>query len=122
KVLPNGPAQESASAVLQIALTQREGESQEQYRHLHSVAQLVEAPSTHKLVSTTDDLRLTQGPTLNRSLLAFKEVAKALASEKQIRFAPFGDGRLTEALQCSLGGNAIVLVVACFSRSDTIKV
>lgn len=32
QVLPNGPAQESASAVLQIVLTQREGESQEQYR------------------------------------------------------------------------------------------
>lgn len=32
QVLPNGPAQESASAVLQIVLTQREGESQDQYR------------------------------------------------------------------------------------------
>lgn len=46
------------------------------YRHLHSVALLVEVPSTHKLVSTPDDLRLTQGPTLNRSLLAFKDVSK----------------------------------------------
>ncbi|CBJ32464.1 conserved unknown protein [Ectocarpus siliculosus] len=90
-------------------------------RHLHSVALFVEAPSTHKLVCTPDDLRLTQGPTLNRSLLAFKEVAKALSSEKQIRFAPFGDGRLTEVLQTSLGGNAIVLVIACLSRSDSIK-
>eukprot|EP00903_Cladosiphon_okamuranus_P012440 g11653.t1 len=122
QVLPNGPAQESASAVLQIGLTQREGESQDQYRHLHSVALFVEVPSTHKLVSTPDDLRITQGPTLNRSLLAFKDVAKALASEKQIRFAPFSDGRLTEVLQTSLGGNAIVLVIACLSRSDTIKV
>lgn len=146
QVLPNGPAQESASAVLQIVLTQKEGESQDQYRyrlltrhgrrspsksfevpfvaylrrcekpevrrrdghprpqthtlvssstlfarrahlpgpvlwrlvrhrHLHSVALIVEAPSTHKLVSTPDDLRLTQGPTLNRSLLAFKDVS-----------------------------------------------
>ncbi|CAN0228063.1 unnamed protein product, partial [Pylaiella littoralis] len=129
QVLPNGPAQESASAVLQISLTQREGESEDQYRrgaqfcaYLHSMALIVEAPSTHKLVSTPDDLRLTQGPTLNRSLLAFKEVAKALSSEKQIRFAPFADGRLTETLQMYLGGNAIVLVIACFSRSDTIKV
>eukprot|EP00752_Nemacystus_decipiens_P002720 g2539.t1 len=122
QVLPNGPAQESASAVLQIVLTQREGESQDQYRHLHSVALIVEVPSTHKLVSTPDDLRLTQGPTLNRSLLAFKDVAKALATEKQIRFAPFADGRLTEVLQVALGGNSIVLVIACLSRSDTIKV
>lgn len=59
---------------MQIVLTQREGESQDEYRYLRSVALLVEAPSTHKLVSTPDDLRLTQGPTLNRSLLAFKEV------------------------------------------------
>lgn len=49
-------------------------------RHLHSVALFVEAPSTHKLVSTPDDLRLTQGPTLNRSLLAFKEVSLAWVS------------------------------------------
>lgn len=44
-------------------------------RHLNSVALIVEVPSTHKLVSTPDDLRLTQGPTLNRSLLAFKDVS-----------------------------------------------
>ena len=40
------------------------------------MALMVEVPSTHKLVSTPDDLRLTQGPTLNRSLLAFKDVSK----------------------------------------------
>lgn len=32
QILPNGPAQDSASAVLQIVLTQREGESEDQYR------------------------------------------------------------------------------------------
>lgn len=49
-------------------------------------------------------------------------MCKALASESQIRFAPFGESKLTEVLQGSLGGNAIVLCIACLSRSDLIKV
>ncbi|CAN0025703.1 unnamed protein product, partial [Sphacelaria rigidula] len=83
QVLPSGPAQEAASAVLHISLTQREGESVEQYTNLHSDFLLVEAPSTHKLINSADDLRLTEGPTLNRSLLALKEVRRS-------SFAPHG--------------------------------
>ncbi|CAM9329698.1 unnamed protein product, partial [Choristocarpus tenellus] len=75
QVMPSGPAQESASSVLIVHLTQREGESPKHYTHLHSELVLVEAPSTHRLISSPDDLRLKQGPTLNRSLLAFKDVS-----------------------------------------------
>lgn len=69
-----GPAQDSASAILQIILTQREGESQENHKPLRSVINVVEAPSTHKLTIAADELKLTEGSTLNRSLLTYQEV------------------------------------------------
>lgn len=50
------------------------------------------------------------------------QVCKALSTEKQVRFAPFGEGKLTEVLQGFLGGNAIVLCMTCLSRSDSVKV
>ncbi|CAM9957557.1 unnamed protein product, partial [Discosporangium mesarthrocarpum] len=76
QVMQNGPAQESSSAVLELSLTQREGDSPDQYTYLHSQLVLVEVASTHKLIQSPDDLRLKQGPTLNRSLLAFREVRR----------------------------------------------
>lgn len=49
-------------------------------------------------------------------------MCKALSSEKQVRFAPFGESKLTEVLQDVLGGNAIVICISCLSRSDSVKV
>lgn len=45
---------------------------------------------------SSDDFRRVPASLVPLPTVERHQVAKALASEKQIRFAPFGDGRLTE--------------------------
>lgn len=59
--------------------------------------------------------------TLNGVLFrSISQVAKALASEKQIRFAPFADGRLTEVSGCR--PSAVLIATASFTSRRALEV
>eukprot|EP00611_Tribonema_gayanum_P018161 TRINITY_DN31232_c0_g1_i1.p1 TRINITY_DN31232_c0_g1~~TRINITY_DN31232_c0_g1_i1.p1 ORF type:complete len:465 (-),score=173.88 TRINITY_DN31232_c0_g1_i1:201-1595(-) len=118
--LPTGPAQHSASAVLLLNVVQLEGESPEAAAMLPSTIAIMQTPGTNALAVPVDQLVLRQGPTLHRSLLTLADVCKALASNdpQAMRYAPFLQSKLTQALQDYVGGAALVFCLACLVRSD----
>lgn len=100
-------------AVLQVAVEQHEGQSQEVMLGKLSMIDLAGS----ERASQTDNrgVRLLEGANINRSLLALGNCINALASG--CSFVPYRDSKLTRLLKDSLGGNCRTVMVANISPS-----
>ncbi|KAK3257379.1 hypothetical protein CYMTET_33531 [Cymbomonas tetramitiformis] len=63
-------------------------------------------------------LRLREGATLNRGLLAFGNCIRALSNPSTAELVNYGESMLTQILAQALGGNSYLLVVACLRQGD----
>lgn len=62
---------------------------------------------------------MKEGIDINKGLLSLGNVISALTDEKQSKFVPYRDSKLTRILQDSLGGNSRTTMIACASPADT---
>ena len=121
--LPMGGAAESSCALFEFELEQREaddaaGAGAHAPRVAESRVLLVDLPSTHHLVTPAAELVVQHGPTLNKALFAFGDVVRALSSPSTAQAAPFARSTLTTLLQDVLGGDAIVVGLACVASGQ----
>ncbi|KAL3661652.1 hypothetical protein V7S43_013411 [Phytophthora oleae] len=112
-----GNSSEFSSAVLRISVKQsfafREAPAQE----LHSFFDFVDLPATDRLSLSGSAVRLSEGPLLNKSLFALRDVIESLSSsdEASVRYQ---GSQLTTLLQDALGGNCLTLALLCLSPGD----
>ena len=126
QVFSTGPAFESTAAIFDLSLRQLEGESSNSMQSTVSRLLFVDVPATDKLVASPDKLRLKEGPTLPKGLLSFVDLCKVLSSTPQSQPRggganpppPFDASKFTSLLEDTLGGNSIVLCVACVAQGS----
>mmetsp|Transcript_22894 Transcript_22894/g.46002 ORF Transcript_22894/g.46002 Transcript_22894/m.46002 type:complete len:906 (+) Transcript_22894:88-2805(+) len=63
-------------------------------------------------------MRMVEGASINRSLLALANCINALASKSK-KFVPYRDSKLTRLLKDSLGGNTQTVMITCISPAST---
>ncbi|XP_073259569.1 coiled-coil domain-containing protein 78-like [Porites lutea] len=82
---------------------------------------VVELPGAEKLSEDPTQLRMREGPTLNRSIVAFGNlVAKLAASPKSTRVINYGESKVTLLLKDALGGNCKTKALVTLHPSDTL--
>lgn len=81
---------------------------------------VVKLPGAEKLAEDPTQLRMREGPTLNRSLLAFGNlVAQLAAAPKSTRVINYGESKVTMLLKDALGGNCKTKALVTLHPSDS---
>ncbi|XP_031553927.1 coiled-coil domain-containing protein 78-like [Actinia tenebrosa] len=81
---------------------------------------VVELPGAEKLSEDPTQLRMREGPTLNRSILAFRQLVSSLAgSPSPTRVINYSDSKLTLLLKDALGGNCKTKVLVSLKATET---
>ncbi|KAK3752239.1 hypothetical protein QZH41_012250 [Actinostola sp. cb2023] len=86
----------------------------------HSRLMVVKLPGAEKLAEDPTQLRMREGPTLNRSILAFRQVVSSLAASPMVtRVINYNDSKLTMLLKDALGGNCKTKVLVTLKATET---
>ncbi len=81
-------------------------------RHVVSTITFVDTPGLERLAMDPEILRLREGATVNRSVLAFGNCVRALSSPGQGDFVNYGESVLTKLIGESLGGDCFTVGIA----------
>lgn len=82
-----------------------------------SRAHFIDTPGIEKLNEDPEVLRIKEGNSLNRGLLALSEVISTLSKDSR-DFVRYEDSSLTQLLKEVIGGNCLTLAVFCISNGD----
>ena len=118
QIFSTGPASESAGAIFELILKQEEGDSPQSMQSTLSRILFVDVPPTTPLVAGAEKTRKDKGPMLAKSLFAFVDICKALASKQKRMSAPFEQSTLTSVLHDSLGANSIIMCLAALCQGE----
>ncbi|KAI1731911.1 kinesin motor domain-containing protein [Ditylenchus destructor] len=92
------------------------------YKHSvqHGKLFLIDLAGSERASQTQNSgLRLKEGASINRSLLALGNVINALSSGNRVRYVNYRDSKLTRLLKDSLGGNSKTYMIAHVTPSST---
>ncbi|KAL1490469.1 hypothetical protein ABEB36_013157 [Hypothenemus hampei] len=84
-----------------------------------SKVSLVDLAGSERLGSSTNDERMKQGVSINKSLLTLGKCISALAEKRKNHFIPYRESVLTWLLRESLGGNSLTSMLATISPSSS---
>ncbi|DBA02999.1 TPA: hypothetical protein N0F65_003187 [Lagenidium giganteum] len=113
-----GSASEFSSAVLRMNVTQQYTPADGPSQQLVSVFDVYDLPATDRLDKPANVVRLTEGPLLNKALLALKDVVDNAArisnnvgaKEPSGSYCvPYEESVVTQLLRESIGGNCVTL-------------
>ena len=115
----SGKAIDSCSIIFEILLNQTVNEDMSDPTVMTSRLLMVQLPITDKWTEQEEALRVREGATLNRSLIAFRRVSLALSRQDSVHHAAFGQSKLTSLLEDTLAGNAFVTSVSFFMQGES---
>ena len=97
-------------AILQIFLERTDPDTSE---IIHSKLSLIDLAGSERARNTQNrGLRMTEGGSINKSLLALGNCIKALTADNPSGFVPYRDSKLTRLLRDSIGGNCRTVMIA----------
>lgn len=100
-------------AVLQVLVRRSEAG-----RSFYSKVSFIDLAGSERAASTLNKgVRLAEGGSINKSLLALGKVIARLSDGSGEGFVPYRDSKLTRLLKDSLGGNTRTVLVACVGTS-----
>ena len=113
-----GPLQPKASAFLTIEVLQEALDAATKERNI-VVARMnfIDTPGMEKLIEDTETVRIQEGNSLNRGILAFSEMISGLASESR-DYIRYDASIITQLLKDIVGGNCLTLALFCLSNGD----
>ena len=117
-----GLTQERTAALLTVRVRQVQppgsGSLMDKPTRLVSTLTFVDTPGSERLGMDPEVLRLREGPTLNKGLLALGRCIRSLSDPSTVEFADPSESILTSLLGGFLGGNSLAVVVATLRGGD----
>lgn len=115
-----GPLRDKAGTILTIEVLQvTENPSNGDTSILASRVYFIDTPGAEKLNEDPETLRIKEGSTLNKGILALGELIKNLSSNKG-EFVSYDDSTLTSLMKDILGGNCLTMAYICLQNGDMV--
>eukprot|EP01135_Chromosphaera_perkinsii_P011814 Nk52_evm5s2506 gene=Nk52_evmTU5s2506 len=108
-----GPTSQRASAFFTFELNQHVSEGGHGGRKVNYVSKftVVDLAGAEKLADDLTALRMREGPTLNKSIVAFGQVVQTLSSPSEAEFVNYDESKTTSLMHDVLGGNTWTTVI-----------
>ena len=106
-----GPTSQRASAFFTFELNQHSSESGGKRVNYLSRFTVIDLAGAEKLADDLTALRMREGPTLNKSIVAFGQIVETLSSTSDSEFVNYDESKTTSLLHDCLGGNSWTTVI-----------
>jgi hypothetical protein len=116
-----GPLHEKSTSLLTFEILQVTNNSaSNESSVLASRLNFFDLPGAEKLHEDVESLRIREGTSLNRGIMAFSDLVKQLSEAIGGGFVRYEDSMMTALLKDVLGGNCLTVGLVCLQNGDTV--